>query len=149
MNQEWRRGIYTISSDASRLDVELIHRFLTTSYWASGIPIDIVRRSIEHSLSFGLYDGGGQIGFARVITDRATFAYLADGFVLESHRGLGLGKWLVETIVAHPELQGLKRWMLVTRDAHELYRLVGFTELKRPETYMEMLFPDVYASATT
>lgn len=141
---EWRRDAFTISTDRSKLDREAILEFLAGSYWASGIPREIVDRSIEGALCFGLFENGRQIGFARVITDAATFAYLADVYVLESHRGRGLATWLMESILAHPELQGLRRWMLVTRDAHGLYRKVGFRELAHPERIMEMAFPGVY-----
>jgi GNAT superfamily N-acetyltransferase len=144
MNHEWRRGQYLISTDKSRLDLTLIHNFLTTSYWAAGIPLEVVRRSIEHSLSFGLYKEDQQIGYARVITDYATFAYLGDVFILEPFRGQGLSKWLMEVIVTHPELQGFRRWILLTKDAHGLYKKVGFTEVKTPERYMERFFLDVY-----
>jgi GNAT superfamily N-acetyltransferase len=119
------------------LDLEVIHGYLRGSYWAAGVPEDVVRRSIENSLCFGFYRGEEQAGFARVVTDRATFAYLADVFVLEEHRGRGIGKWLVEAIISHPDLQGLRRWMLATRDAHELYRRYEFAELARPEIFME------------
>jgi GNAT superfamily N-acetyltransferase len=148
MIHEWKRGESTISTDAARLDLNIIHEFLTTSYWAAGIPLDVVRRSIEHSLPFGVYHGDRQIGFARVITDYATFAYLADVFVLENYRGQGLAKWLVEVIVAHPELKGLRRWMLATRDAHTLYSKVGFVVIKSPEGWMERRDPDVYARSS-
>ena len=141
---EWRRGDLAISTDPSRLDRSLIARFLAGSYWAKGIPREVVDRSIEGALCFGLYENGRQVGFARVITDSATFAYLADVFVLESHRGQGLGIWLMESILAHPRLQGLRRWMLVTRDAHPLYRKVGFRELAHPERIMERTFPGIY-----
>ena len=144
MVHEWRRGEYLISTDESRLDLTLIHNFLRTSYWAAGIPLEVVRRSIEHSLSFGLYKEDQQIGYARVITDYATFAYLGDVFILEPFRGQGLSKWLMEVIVTHPELQGFRRWILLTKDAHGLYKKVGFTEVKTPERYMERFFPDVY-----
>ena len=137
MSIEWKRGDYTISCDPKRLDLGVVHGFLTTSYWALGVSEDVVRRSIEHSLCFGVYDQESQVGFARVITDRATFAYLADVFILDSYQGHGLGMWLIETIVAHPELSGLRRWILVTRDAHDLYRKYGFTELRNPERFME------------
>lgn len=142
--REWRRDAFTISTDRSKLDREAIHEFLAGSYWASGIPREIVDRSIEGALCFGLFENGRQIGFARVITDAATFAYLADVYVLESHRGRGLATWLMESILAHPELQGLRRWMLVTRDAQGLYRKVGFRELAHPERIMEMAFPGIY-----
>jgi GNAT superfamily N-acetyltransferase len=138
---EWRRGEYLISTDKSRLNVELVRDFLKLSYWASGIPVEIVRRSIENSLVFGVYNGDEQVGFARVVTDYATFAYLADVFVLEAHRGRGLGKWMMQVITSHPRLQGFRRWMLATRDAHELYRKYGFAELERPEIFMEIVTP--------
>ncbi|HXG68485.1 MAG TPA: GNAT family N-acetyltransferase, partial [Blastocatellia bacterium] len=110
MIQEWQRGPYTISADRSRLDLEVIHGYLSRSYWAARRPLETIKRSIEHSLAFGVYEGERQIGFTRVITDYATFAYLADVFILEEFRGQGLGKWLMEVISAHPELQGLRRW---------------------------------------
>ena len=141
---EWRRDGFTISTDRSRLDPEAIHEFLTDSYWAKGIPREVVDRSIEGSLCFGVFEGERQVGFARVITDSATFAYLADVFVLESHRGRGLAAWLMECILAHPDLQGLRRWMLLTRDAHPLYRKSGFRDLAHPERVMEMTFPGIY-----
>jgi len=144
MVHEWRRGEYLISTDQERLDLATIHGFLTTSYWAAGVPIEIVKRSIEHSLNFGLFQDDRQVGFARVITDYATFAYLADVFVLEPFRGRGLSKWLMQVIIAHPELQGLRRWMLFTRDAHGLYKQVGYTPLANSERAMERLFPDIY-----
>ena len=137
MTREWRRGEYLISTDRSLLDLQVIHGYLSTSYWAAGVPEEVVGRSIENSLNFGVYRGEEQVGFARVVTDRATFAYLADVFVLEAHRGQGLGKWLVEVILSHPDLQGLRRWMLATRDAHDLYRRYAFTELARPAIFME------------
>lgn len=144
--QEWRQGDYLISTKKSRLDMDVIHRFLSKSYWAEGIPREVVEQSIERSLPFGIYKGEQQVGFARVITDYATFAYLGDVFVLEDHRGLGLSKWLMQAVVEHPALQGLRRWMLLTRDAHDLYRKVGFTAPASPERYMERVFPDVYKS---
>jgi GNAT superfamily N-acetyltransferase len=146
MAHEWTQGEYTVSTDRQRLDYDLIHSFLTESYWAAGIPIDVVRRSIENSLPFGVYRGAEQVGFARVVTDYATFAYLADVFVVEAHRGRGLAKWLVDVIASHPDLQGLRRWMLATRDAHELYRGVGFTELKQPGRWMERHDAEVYST---
>ena len=135
----------TVDTDKRRLDVERIHAFLTESYWAKGIPLGVVRRSIEGSLCFGLYDGDEQVGFARVVSDGATFAYLADVFVLDSHRGRGHGKLLVSTVLAHPDLQGLRRWVLATRDAHALYAQHGFTPLSNPQRFMERHDPDVYA----
>ena len=147
MFHEWRRGEYLISTDKNRLDMAVIHDFLTTSYWATGVPVDVVERSIEHSLTFGIYKGEQQVGFARVITDYATYAYLSDVFILEPFRGQGLSKWLMDVIVCHPELQGLRRWALHTKDAHSLYRKVGFTEPAYPDRYMERFFPNVYKSA--
>ena len=141
MTTEWRRGEYLISTDKERLNVGLVREFLKDSYWASGIPEEIVRRSIENSLVFGVYADDEQVGFARVVTDYATFAYLADVFVLEAHRGRGLGKWMMQVITSHPRLQGFRRWMLATRDAHELYRKYGFAELERPEIFMEIVVP--------
>ena len=144
MTHEWQRGAYTISTDNNRLDLLLIHNFLRQSYWAEGIPLETVKRSIDHSLSFGLYRDELQVGFARLVTDYATFAYLADVFILKSFRGQGLSKWLLEVVMAHPELQGFRRWILGTKDAHGLYRQYGFTELKWPERFMEKLVPDIY-----
>ena len=137
MSREWRRDGYVISTDASRLDLRTVHNFLKTSYWAAGVPFEVVERSVENSMVFGVYSGEEQAGFARVVTDQATFAYLADVFVVETHRGQGLGKWLIEAILSHPDLQGVRRWMLATRDAHELYRRHGFDGLGSPEIFME------------
>ena len=128
------------------MDRAAVHAFLTRSYWARGVPREVVDRSIDHSLAFGLFQGSRQIGFARVITDRATFAYLADVYVLDEYRGRGLGKWLISSVLAHPDLQGLRRWSLVTRDAHELYRAFGFRELSNPSRHMEIFRPDVYSA---
>jgi len=144
MINEWRRGEYVISTDKGRLDLDIIHGFLTTSYWAEGIPLETVKRAIEHSFTFGLYRADQQIGFARLVTDYTTFAYLADVFILEAFRKQGLSKWLLTVIMAHPDLQGLRRWLLGTKDAHELYRQFGFTELWWPERFMEVLVPDIY-----
>ncbi len=142
MTHEWRRGGYTISTDPQHLDIELIHRHLSTAtYWVAGRPLEVVRRSLAHSLCFGLYHDAEQVGFARVITDYATFAWLADVFVLEPQQGQGLSTWLTEVITAHPELQGFRRWVLATKDAHGLYRKFGFAELKRPERWMERRDP--------
>ena len=142
---EYRRGDFLISTHRERLSLHVIHGFLTNCYWAKGIPREVVARSIEHSLCFGIYDGdGSQIGFARVVSDFATVAYLGDVFVLESHRGRGLSKWLMECIMEHPALQNLRRWILLTRDAHGLYSRFGFTPLKAPEQYLELHQPNVY-----
>jgi GNAT superfamily N-acetyltransferase len=141
----WTRGEYNISTERSRLDVGMVHAFLTRSYWAAGITRDVVERSIAHSLCFGLYHGDEQVGFARVITDYATTAYLADVFVLEAHRGRKLSVWLMETMRAHPSLQGMRVWRLATKDAHGLYEKVGFTALAHPERLMEIIDPAVYA----
>ena len=137
MIREWRCGEYVVSTDKSRLDLDVVHGYLKRPYWAGGVPLDVVRRSVENSLVFGMYRGAEQVGFARVVTDHATFAYLANVFVFEEHRGQDLGKWLVETVLSHPELQGLRRWMLATRDAHGLYRKCAFTGLDNPEIFME------------
>jgi GNAT superfamily N-acetyltransferase len=141
---EWRRGEYSISTDRERLDHAEIHAFLRESYWSPGIPREVVDRSIKSSLPFGIYDGPRQVGFARVITDYATFAYLADVYVLPTHRGRGLARWLMEVIHAHPELQGLRRWMLVTRDAQGLYRRAGWREVENCSRFMEIVDRDVY-----
>jgi GNAT superfamily N-acetyltransferase len=135
---------YTISTDRSRFDVEMIYGFLTHSYWAEGVPRDVVQRSIDNAMCFGVFDGDRQIGFARVITDRATYAYIGDVFILESHRGRGLSKRLMKAIMEHADLQGLRRWSLVTTDAHGLYQQFGFTPLANPQRYMELANPDVY-----
>lgn len=140
---------YAISTDSSRFDIDLIHKFLANSYWAEGIPREIVERSIENSLCFGIFDHDQQVGFARVITDRATFAYLGDVFIIESHRGRGLSKQLMRAIMEHPELQGLRRWSLVTRDAHGLYEQFGFTSLANSQRYMERYDPEIYTGQQT
>ncbi|SRR5216684_3576076 len=141
MHPAWANRDFEISTDPARIDVAVVHGFLTNCYWAKGISLELVRRSIEHSVCFSIFHGQAQIGFARVITDRATFAYLADVFVLESHRGKGLSKWLMECIQSHPDLQSLRRWMLATGDAHGLYRQFGFHELANPERFMEIHYP--------
>ncbi len=138
MHYTWSKGEFEISTDPSRIDVAAVHGFLTTSYWATGIPLDTVRRSIQGSICFGIYRGRQQAGFARVISDRATFAYLADVFVIQGFRGHGLAKWLMQCILAHPELQGLRRWSLVTRHAHRLYEQFGFSVVRNPERWMEI-----------
>lgn len=142
----WVRETFTVTCDPAKLDRTVIARFLASSYWAKGIPAATVERSLEHSLCFALLDGDRQIGFARVISDRATIAYLGDVFILPEYRGNGLSKWLVECVVSHPDLQGLRRWLLATRDAHSLYEKFGFTALKKPELFMERHNPNVYTS---
>ena len=139
MVDEWRRGGYVISTDPSTLDLGAVHGFLQRSYWAADRPLETVQRSVERSLNFSLYRAGDrrQVGFARVVTDFATFAWLCDVFIDEAHRGHGLGVWLMETVVGHPELQCLRLWMLGTRDAHGLYEKIGFTPLSVPERWMQ------------
>ncbi|MCC7293649.1 MAG: GNAT family N-acetyltransferase [Phycisphaerales bacterium] len=146
---EKTRDEFQISTDRSRIDARAVQAFLQRSYWAAGIPLETVRRSIEHSICFGVYHDDRLVGFARVITDRATFAYLGDVFIDEPLRGLGLSKWLVATILEHPELQGLRRWLLVTRDAHDLYRRFGFTDLEHPANYLAIVNPDLYKVSGT
>lgn len=142
-SQEYRQGEFLLSTDRSRLDVDAIHRFLTgSSYWATGVSREVVARSIENSLCFGIYAADTQVGFARVITDYATYAYICDVFVLDSHRGHGLGKWLMQCIMQHPGLQGLRRWRLTTRDAHGLYSQSGFGPLLFPDRHMEIYNPE-------
>jgi GNAT superfamily N-acetyltransferase len=148
---ERRRDAFVVSTDPARVDLDVVHAFLAGSYWAEGIPRQVVARSIAGSLCFGLYEERAgqppaQRGFARVITDRATYGYLADVFVVDSHRGRGLGHWLMDCVMGHPELQGLRRWSLVTRDAHELYRPFGFTALAAAERHMERVVADIYRS---
>ena len=146
---KWAADDYTITDCRDDLDIEMIFDFLSgISYWATAISKEVVVKSIEHSVCFGVFKGAQQIGFGRVVTDRATFAYLADVFILESHRSKGLGKWLVECILAHPELQDLRRWMLATADAHQLYAQYGFVSLSNPERFMEKSNPDVYRQRT-
>jgi GNAT superfamily N-acetyltransferase len=168
---EWRRDGYIISTDRARIDVDVVHGYLARSYWAEDIPRDTVARAIAGALNFGIYidvangarppsgvgagDGaqpssavsaplGPQVGGARIISDYATFAYLADVFVLEEHRGHGLAIWMMECVAAHPSLQGLRRWMLGTRDAHTLYEKTGWTPVAAPDRWMERSDPDVY-----
>src|SRR5262245_20688598 len=147
---QWLRAPHLVSDERARLDLDLIHGFITRSYWAPGIPREVVARSLEHSLPFGLFVTGGarerQVGFARVISDRATFAYLSDVFVLEEERGRGLGRFLLQCVHAHPELQGLRRWLLVTRDAQGLYQRLGWRVVPEPEKHMEILRRDIYRS---
>jgi GNAT superfamily N-acetyltransferase len=133
-----------ISTDAARLDVEAIHTFLRASYWSPGIPREVLQRALDNSLCFGAYEGRRQVGFARVVTDRATFAWVADVYVVESHRRRGIADALLGAAKTHPELQGLRRWSLVTRDAHALYRRHGFELLAHPERAMEIRRAAVY-----
>lgn len=134
---EWRRERFRITTDPTQIDLEVVHAFLTSSYWAAGVSRERVERSIAGSIPFGLFEEDRQVGFARVISDLATFAWLADVFVLPDSRGRGLGIWLVGTILAHPDLQGLRRWSLATRDAHSLYGRFGFVGLGNPDRMME------------
>lgn len=138
---EWREGPLLLSDDKSLLDLDLVHSFLAQTYWSPGVAREKVARSIEHSMAFCLLKEGAQVGFARVISDRATFAYLADVFILPAHQRAGLGKWMVARILEHPDLQGLRRWSLVTLDAHGLYAQLGFTPLSLPGRHMEILRP--------
>jgi GNAT superfamily N-acetyltransferase len=141
---EWRRGDYEISTDPARLDLDLTHRFLSEeAYWSPGVPRDVVERAIDGSIVFGIYHDGRQVGMARVVSDKATFAWLCDVFVVPVERGHGLGKWLMECVKSHPDLQGLRRWMLATSDAHGLYAQYGFTPVD-PSRFMEIRDPDVY-----
>ena len=139
---EWTSEQYVISDDPDRLDRDVVHRFLRDdSYWSQGVPRDVVDKSIDHSLCFGLYDGAAQVGFARLVTDRSTFAFLADVFVLPSHRGRGLGKWLCATVLTHPDLVGVRRILLGTDDAHGLYEQLGFSPLAHTERFMDIFRP--------
>lgn len=141
---EVRHGPYLISTDEALLDIAAVHAFLTRSYWATGIPRDLLVKAIRKSLPFGLYLDGRQIGFARVISDGVTYAYVADVYVDEEHRSKGLALMLMQAVRAHPDLQGLRRWMLGTKDAHGLYHKVGFRNVEIPERWMEISDPDVY-----
>lgn len=138
------RESFRISTDPRRMDIRAVHAYLSRSYWAEGIPEEIVAKAIAGSLCFGLFDGDRQIGLARVVTDRATFAYLCDVYVLEEYRGRGLGRWLIDTVRSHPDLQYLRRFMLVTRDAHRLYAQCGFGPPANPAGYMEIVRPGLY-----
>lgn len=142
----WVNGKFTVTCDPARMNRAVIADFLASSYWARGIPPATVEKSLANSLCFALLDGDRLVGFARVISDRATIAYLGDVFVLPEYRGRGLSKWLMECVVGHPELQGLRRWILATRDAHGLYGKFGFTPLKRAEIFMERHDADVYGA---
>jgi GNAT superfamily N-acetyltransferase len=147
MTDSWERGDYSISSDRARLNLDLIHEFLSHhTYWATGRSLEVVQRSIENSLPFGIYQGDDQVGFARVVTDYATFAWIADVFVLPQHRGRGLAKWLMEVMLDHPKLQGFRRWVLSTKDAHGVYERFGFIKLHRPDRWMERPDPNMKES---
>ena len=142
--EQYERGTYVVSTDPERLDAQAIHAYLSTSYWAESIPLEVVERSLQRSLCFGLYAPEGQVGFVRVVTDQATFAYVCDVYVLPNHRGQGIGRWLMECVLRSPQLQGLRRWMLVTRDADGLYEQVGFRPLAEPARVMEITRPGMY-----
>ncbi len=140
------RGEFTITSDPRAVDLDAVHAFLTRAYWSEGIPAAVVSRAIDGSIPFSLFHGPRQIGFARVITDRAMYGYLADVYVLEDYRGQGLGRWLVDVIMQHEDLQSLRRFALVTRDAHGLYQQAGFSQLATPDRHMEIVRPGAYRS---
>ena len=144
--QHHQRGEFLITTDKSRLDLDAIHGYLVRSYWAEGIPRETVERAVQGSLCFGVLHGERQIGFARIVSDCATYAYLADVYILEEFQGQGLGKWLMECVKKHPDLQGLRRWGLSTRDAHGLYGQYGFTPQAFPDRMMEILHLDIYKS---
>ena len=135
---------FVIDTIAAKLQLDVIYGYLSRSYWSENIPRAIVEKSVKNSFCFGVYHFDTQVGFARLITDYCTFAYLADVFILEQYRGKGLSKWLMHEILRHPDLQTLRRWNLSTADAHGLYQKFGFTALKKPEVYMELVFPDIY-----
>jgi GNAT superfamily N-acetyltransferase len=140
----WQKDEFTITTDKKKMDIVVIHQFISQSYWAKGIPIATMQKAIEGSFCFGVFHGERQVGFARVVTDKATFAYLADVFIIEEYRGKGLSKWLMEIIIGQPELQGLRRFLLATRDAHGLYRQFGFKDMVSAENLMQIHNPDIY-----
>ena len=140
----WARDDYTVSDDPDRLDLEAVHAYLARSYWSPGVPLEVVRAAAAGSLAFGLYHGGAQVGYARVVTDRATFAYVCDVYVLEDEQGQGLGRWLMTCVLAHPDLHGLRRWLLTTQDAHAFYQAVGFARTPFPERFMVIDHPSLY-----
>lgn len=142
---QWKQDQFVIDTERSRLQLDVIHSFLSEeSYWANTRTLDQTRTAIKNSICFGVYDGERQIGFARVVSDRATFAYIGDVFILKEFRGQGLSKWLMETIVSYPDLQGLRRWILATRDAHGLYKQFDFNSLRFPDRWLERTAPDAY-----
>lgn len=140
---------YIISTDKSKLDISVIHNFLSTSYWAEDIPMKIIEKAIENSLCFGVYNGNKQVGFARVISDYTTFGYLADVFIVDEERGRGLSKWLMECILNHQQLQGLRNFCLLTRDAHSLYTQYGFENLAKPQNFMAIKKDNFYKKPIT
>lgn len=141
------KGDFTITTDQKDFDFEMLFQYLSKeSYWAEGIPMSVLKKAVSNSMSFALFFKNEQIGFARVITDYSTFGYLADVFIIHEYRGQGLSRWLMDYISAHPELQGFRRWLLATRDAHGLYAKYGFTPLSKPERMMEITRPDIYKS---
>ena len=145
MSRERQVGSYTVSDDPMRLDLQAIHAYLSRAYWSGGVPYEVVERAVRGSLCIGAYDrAGAQVGLTRLISDYATFCYVSDVYVLESHRGRGLSKAMLRLAIDHPLLQGLRRWSLVTADAHELYRQFGFVPVAQPERHMERLDPDIY-----
>ena len=148
MPVEHHRGEYTLSDDPARIDPVAVHAYLVRSHWAEGISLELVRKGIAGSVCVGVYHPtAGQVAFARVVTDRATFGYLCDVYVLEDHRRRGLAKWMMEALMSHPDLQGLRRFSLMTKDAHEVYRPFGFAPAAHPERYMEIARPDIYLTA--
>ena len=139
------RGAYTITTDKSRLDLNAVHQYLSKqSYWSPNIPLETVQNAAAHSLTFAVLHGDEQVGYARIISDYSIFAYLGDVYILEAHQGQGLSKWLMETIMGHPDLQNLRRWILATRDAHGLYAQYGWKPIANPSIWMEVHNPDVY-----
>ncbi len=141
---EARRDEYTVTTDPARVNLNVVYGYLSRAYWSTGIPRPTLERAVQYSLCFSLLEGEQQIGFVRVVTDYTTFAYVCDVFVLESHQGKGLGAWLMQCVTQHPELQGLRRWQLVTRDAHDIYSRVGFVPLSQPERHMELYTADIH-----
>ena len=143
-NYQIQKDEYIVSTDKALLNFEVIHQFLSQSYWSPNIPMEIVKRAAANSLTFGVYQQEKQVGYARIISDYTTFAYLADVFILETHRGKGLSKWLMECIMQYPDLQGLRRWLLATKDAHGLYAQYGFQALDLPDRFMQIARPNIY-----
>lgn len=141
---EMRRGRHWVTTDPEKLDMEVVYGYLSRAYWCEQIPRPTLERALRHSLCFSLFEGERQVGLVRCVTDYTTFAYLCDVFVLESHQGRGLGTWMMQCVMQHPDLQGLRRWHLTTRDAHALYRKYGFVPLSKPERHMEVFTPDIY-----